>query len=63
MLAPLNQWYVAAWSNEVMREPMERWLLGEPVALYRKENGDPVALDGQCAQMIGEIVEALPRQK
>lgn len=46
--APKKAWYVAAWSNEVGREPIERWIMDEPVALYRKENGDPVALDGRC---------------
>ena len=46
--APKNRWYVAAWSDEVTRTPMERWLLDEPVALYRKEDGTPVALDGRC---------------
>ncbi len=28
---------------------MERWLLDEPVVLYRKENGEPIALEGRCA--------------
>jgi vanillate O-demethylase monooxygenase subunit len=46
--APLNQWYIAAWSSEVSREPMERWILDQPVAFYRKENGDPVAVQGRC---------------
>ena len=48
MFAPLNQWYVAAWSSDVTREPSERWILGEPVAFYRKEDGTPVALHGRC---------------
>ncbi len=46
--APRNQWYIAAWSKEVTREPMERMILDEPVAFYRKEDGTPVALDGRC---------------
>lgn len=44
-----NQWYVAAWSNEVGREKiLERWILGEPVVMYRTEDGKAVALEGRC---------------
>ena len=46
--APRNQWYVAAWSKDIGREPIERWILDEPVALYRRESGEPVALHGRC---------------
>ena len=48
LFAPLNQWYVAAWSSEVTREPIERTILDEPVALYRKQDGTAIALDGRC---------------
>lgn len=48
LFAPLNQWYVAAWSNEVTRTPMERYILDQPIAFYRKEDGTPVALEGRC---------------
>lgn len=43
-----NRWYIAAFSDEISRQPIERKLLGRPVALYRKENGDPVAMYGLC---------------
>jgi vanillate O-demethylase monooxygenase subunit len=43
-----NRWYIAAFSNEISREPIERTLLGKPVALYRKEDGAPVAMYGLC---------------
>ena len=43
-----NRWYIAAFSSEITRDPIERTLLGLPVALYRKENGDPVAIYGLC---------------
>ena len=43
-----NRWYVAATSDEISREPMERTILGKVVAMYRKENGDPVAMYGIC---------------
>ncbi|MGF6905408.1 Rieske 2Fe-2S domain-containing protein [Paraburkholderia sp. GAS348] len=48
MFAPLNQWYVAAWSNEVTREPMERMLLDETVVMYRNPAGEPIAVAGKC---------------
>jgi vanillate O-demethylase monooxygenase subunit len=43
-----NQWYVAAWDNEVGRQPLARTLLGEPVALYRKLDGTVVAFADAC---------------
>jgi vanillate O-demethylase monooxygenase subunit len=43
-----NCWYVAAESREVSRAPMGRVLLGEPVMLYRREDGTPVALEDRC---------------
>lgn len=43
-----NRWYIAAFANEISRDPIERTLLGLPVALYRRENGDPVAMYGLC---------------
>lgn len=66
--APKNQWYIAAWSSEIKREPMERWILNEPVALYRTEAGDPVALEGRCphrhfplgkSRVVGDNVECM----
>jgi phenylpropionate dioxygenase-like ring-hydroxylating dioxygenase large terminal subunit len=48
LFAARNQWYVAAWSAEIGREPMERWILNQPVALYRKRDGAVVALEGRC---------------
>ncbi|MFD9502483.1 Rieske 2Fe-2S domain-containing protein [Streptomyces sp. NPDC060035] len=43
-----NQWYVAAWSSEVGRELLGRTVLGEPLALYRTEAGEPVVLADRC---------------
>lgn len=48
MLAPRNQWYIAAWSSELGREPFERWILNEPIAFYRTQDGRAVALQGRC---------------
>ncbi len=42
-------WYVAAQTDEVTRTPMHRWLLGRDVLLYRKEDGQAVALQNRCA--------------
>jgi len=43
-----NCWYVAAWDREVVRRPLARTFLNEPVVLYRKEDGTPVALEDRC---------------
>ncbi|NEB81299.1 aromatic ring-hydroxylating dioxygenase subunit alpha [Streptomyces sp. SID14478] len=43
-----DQWYVAAWSSEVGRELLGRTVLGEPIAFYRTEAGEPVALADRC---------------
>lgn len=45
---PRNEWWVAATSEEITREPKQRWILDLPVLLYRKEDGTPVALDDRC---------------
>lgn len=45
---PRNSWYVAALSSEVTREPLHRMLFGDPVVLYRLEDGAPVALFDRC---------------
>ena len=43
-----NAWYVAAESRELDRAPLGRLLLGEPVVLYRTQDGTPVALEDRC---------------
>ena len=43
-----NAWYVAAWDDELGREPFARTLLDEPVVLFRTEDGTPVALEDRC---------------
>ena len=43
-----NSWYVAAWDREVSRRLLARTFLGEAVVLFRKENGEPVALEDRC---------------
>jgi vanillate O-demethylase monooxygenase subunit len=43
-----NAWYVAAWSREIGHELSEHWLLDEPIAMYRTEEGHAVALANRC---------------
>jgi len=46
--APRNAWYVAAFAHEIDRSLTGRTILGEPVVLYRKEDGTAVAVGGRC---------------
>ncbi|HCA87526.1 MAG TPA: Rieske (2Fe-2S) protein [Streptomyces sp.] len=43
-----NQWYVAAYGSEVGRELLGRTVCGEPLVLYRTEEGPAVALADRC---------------
>ena len=43
-----NAWYVAAWDHEVTREMRRRVILDEPVVLFRRDDGAPVALEDRC---------------
>lgn len=43
-----NAWYVAAFSEEINRDLVSRTILNEPVVLYRKEDGEAVAVGGRC---------------
>lgn len=43
-----NCWYVASLSREVGRQPRAVRLLDEPVVLYRRQDGSPVALEDAC---------------
>jgi phenylpropionate dioxygenase-like ring-hydroxylating dioxygenase large terminal subunit len=44
-----NSWYLAAWAKDLERTLLPPTILGEPLVFYRKENGDPVALEDHCA--------------
>ncbi|MEO8858646.1 MAG: aromatic ring-hydroxylating dioxygenase subunit alpha [Burkholderiaceae bacterium] len=61
-----NAWYVAAWSKDIGRALTSRRILGEPVVLYRKEDGAVAALLDRCAhkllplsmgRLIGDLVQ------
>jgi len=43
-----NAWYVAAWDREISRTLTAVEILGERIVLYRKEDGEPVALEDAC---------------
>lgn len=43
-----NGWYVLAFARELSQQLLSRSLLNEPVVLYRRQNGEPVALSGLC---------------
>jgi phenylpropionate dioxygenase-like ring-hydroxylating dioxygenase large terminal subunit len=43
-----NAWYVAARSAEIGQALVPLTILGERIVAYRKENGDPVALEDAC---------------
>lgn len=43
-----NAWYVAAWGHEIGHELNQRWIIGEPLVLYRTQAGEVVALDDRC---------------
>ena len=45
---PRNQWYVAAFSDEVDRRLFKRTLLDTPVVFFRTEDGRPIALHDRC---------------
>ncbi len=45
---PEHQWWVAATTADVGERPVQRWILGLPVVLYRRTDGRVVALDGRC---------------
>ena len=44
-----NTWYVAAMQEELAGGPLGRMILGEPVVLFRREDGGLAALEDRCA--------------
>jgi phenylpropionate dioxygenase-like ring-hydroxylating dioxygenase large terminal subunit len=50
-----NAWYVAAWSNEIGRSLFSRTLLEQPILLYRKANGEAVAISNVCAHRFAPL--------
>jgi phenylpropionate dioxygenase-like ring-hydroxylating dioxygenase large terminal subunit len=65
MRALRNQWYCAAFGHELKHEPLARTICNEPVVLYRRPDGTPVALEDRCChrqaplsmgKLVGNIV-------
>jgi phenylpropionate dioxygenase-like ring-hydroxylating dioxygenase large terminal subunit len=61
-----NAWYVAAWSKELGRSLLSRRILGEPMVMFRKEDGTPVAFVDRCphklaplsrGELIGDLIQ------
>lgn len=50
-----NAWYVAAWAEEVGHALFTRRILDEPVVMYRKSDGTPVALIDRCAHKLAPL--------
>jgi phenylpropionate dioxygenase-like ring-hydroxylating dioxygenase large terminal subunit len=56
-----NYWYVAATADELDRKLLARWILGDPVVMYRTEAGQAVAMEDVCPHRsvplsMGELV-------
>jgi len=43
-----NSWYVAGWDDEVTRAPRQIEVLGEKIVVFRKQDGEPAALEDAC---------------
>lgn len=55
-----NVWYLAAWSNELpAKKLLARTMLGEPIVLYRKSDGSPVALFDRCPHRFAPLSAGL----
>jgi phenylpropionate dioxygenase-like ring-hydroxylating dioxygenase large terminal subunit len=48
MIAPRNQWYIAALSQEVTRGMLARQILDDHIVFFRTEDGSPVGLADRC---------------
>ena len=45
---PLNAWYAVAWDVEVKKELLARTICNRPLVLYRRADGQAVALEDAC---------------
>lgn len=50
-----NTWYIGGWDYEISRTMIMRYMLDEPVLMYRKENGEAVALSDKCPHRYGPL--------
>lgn len=63
-----NNWYAAAWSDDIGRALVGKTFLNEPIVLYRKEDGTPNAIEDRCPHRLvplslgkldGDVVECV----
>lgn len=61
-----NAWYIGGWDYEITRTLMMRYMLEEPILMFRKENGEAVAMFDKCphryaplhmGHLIGDVVQ------
>jgi vanillate O-demethylase monooxygenase subunit len=45
---PLNAWYAAAWSHEIVRKLAARTICGKNIVLFRRTDGAVAALEDAC---------------
>src|SRR5215217_1169496 len=54
---PTNCWYAAAYDVELKRELLGRRIGGHSLVLYRRESGEPVALENACWHRLLPLTE------
>lgn len=50
-----NAWYAAAWADEVTDNLFERKIIGDPILIYRKADGEPVAVHNACPHRLAPL--------
>ena len=50
-----DAWYMAAWSDEIGEALLRRRIAGEPILLYRKEDGTVAALTDRCSHRFAPL--------
>jgi vanillate O-demethylase monooxygenase subunit len=51
-----SAWYVAAWSHDIVGQtPFAITIMGEPIVIYRTENGRLVALEDRCVHRMAPL--------
>ena len=50
-----NLWYVAGWCDDFAGRPVARTIIGDPVVLYRRSDGELVALADRCVHRMAPL--------